>query len=132
MKRPGACLSLACIAFALPVCSALWLVGCQGDDETAASAETATVSGISRDPKSCGVRRSAGYPDVTIEVMEGRVTCRDARRVIEYHYTNRYPPTSTPGFRLLRSWSCVGPEGTVECVKNSGCDQGRIRATFSS
>jgi hypothetical protein len=125
----------------LLVCSALWLVACQDDDETAASAETATTSGISReharpatrrDPKFCGVRRSAGYPDV--EVMEGNVTCREARRVIEAHYTPgyRYPPTSTPEFRLLLSWSCVGPEGSVECVKKSGCDQGRIRANFSS
>jgi hypothetical protein len=99
---------------------ALGLVACGGgdDDETTAASETAS--------KSCGDFRIAPpgqYPLIKVEVVEGDVPCRVARRVLRDQYRD-VPATgrTDPG-----SWFCGGPESQVECENETG---ETIRAHF--
>jgi hypothetical protein len=71
--------------------------------------------------KSCGDFRIAPpgqYPLLLVEVVEGNVPCREARRVMKAHYRSR---DTGP-------WGCHGPEGSAGCEKPSG---ETIRARFA-
>jgi hypothetical protein len=71
--------------------------------------------------KSCGDFRIAPpgqYPLLLVEVVEGNVPCREARRVMKAHYHSRD----------IGSWGCHGPEGFAGCENPSG---EIIRARFA-
>lgn len=71
--------------------------------------------------KSCGDFRIAPpgqYPLLLVEVVEGNVPCREARRTMKAHYHSRD----------TGSWGCHGPEGFAGCEKRSG---ETIRARFA-
>jgi hypothetical protein len=71
--------------------------------------------------KSCGGFRIAPpgrYPLLLVEVVEGKVPCREARRAMKAHYYSR---DTAP-------WGCHGPEGFAGCEKPSG---ETIRARFA-
>jgi hypothetical protein len=70
--------------------------------------------------KACGSVRIAPageYPLLLVEVVQGNVSCREARRVTKDHYL----------IGDAGSWSCHGPEGLAGCEKPSG---ETIRARF--
>lgn len=94
------------------------------EDALATLEDSALANGVTllADPasKSCGSFRIAPpgqYPRLLVEVIEGDVPCREARRVMNAHYHNR-----DTGF-----WGCHGPEGVAGCEKPSG---ETIRARF--
>jgi hypothetical protein len=70
--------------------------------------------------KSCGDFRIAPpgqYPALRVEVVEGNVPCRVARRLMKAHSHSR---NTGP-------WSCHGPEGFAGCERRTG---EAIRARF--
>jgi hypothetical protein len=118
---------------ALLAVGALGLVACEGDDDgpaaTDASATTIEPSGErgtvdARAGRSCGELRVApSYPVIAVEVVEGKVSCRAARRVVKQAYIDPWP-TSVPGMVRVGSWTCTGPEGLKECVRRPGATIG--------
>jgi hypothetical protein len=107
--------------------------GGDGDAATATSeAETKTAvepgvgPGLERSVgpgalKSCGgLRVYKGYHRIKVEVVEGDVPCRVARRVIMGAYDARG----------ARFWTCHGPEGLFECRRSGRPSGQRIRARF--
>jgi hypothetical protein len=98
----------------------LGLVACDDNDKTA-TAETEVITSEFGADKSCGEYRGrgpGGYP-VRIDVVDGKVPCRVAQRVVKkyYHGGYHYP------------WSCVGEgDRLMECWKRPG--RPRIRARF--
>jgi hypothetical protein len=87
--------------------------------------ESAPANGATLDAeaasKSCGDFRIAPpgqYPLLLVEVVEGKVPCREARRAMKAHYYSRD----------TGSWGCHGPEGFAGCEKPSG---ETIRARFA-
>ena len=104
MRKPALLLSLLALG-------ALGLVACGGgdddDDETTAASATeipdvrATYDELAADPadnKSCGVSERRG-----LTVVEGDISCRQARRLMHRVAYNRVP------YR----WRCIGPEGAT-------------------
>jgi hypothetical protein len=95
------------------------------EDALATLEESAPANGATLDTeaasKSCGDFRIAPpgrYPLLLVEVVEGNVPCRDARRAMKAHYHSRD----------TGSWGCHGPEGFAGCEKPSG---ETIRARFA-
>jgi hypothetical protein len=123
MKRLALLLSLLALG-------ALGLVAYEGgdDDKTTAASETETAGDgyVNLRPyyrqgfkKSCGDLRIAPLGEnllIKVEVVEGDVPCRVARRVLRDQYRD-VPVTgrTDPG-----SWFCSGPEGDKECEKETG------------
>jgi hypothetical protein len=109
---------------------ALGAVSCDDDETATAETETeVTTSDFGQDPpgrvvvaggpKACGdYRKGPGAIRVRIEVFQGVVRCREARRVLK----NLYPqPISTP------PWSCVGyGVELVQCTRPGGAFRGII------
>src|SRR5262245_34916789 len=101
---------------------ALGLIACDDDDETAPAETEVITSDFAQDApgrgrvavaggKACrAYRRGPGAIRVRIEVFEGVVRCREARRVLKNHYVHR---RGTP------PWSCVdyGDELVNELVQ---------------
>src|SRR5262245_20917 len=101
---------------------ALGLIACDDDDETAPAETEVITSDFAQDApgrgrvavaggKACrAYRRGPGAIRVRIEVFEGVVRCREARRVLKNHYVHG---RSTP------PWSCVdyGDELVNELVQ---------------
>ena len=113
-------LLLSLLAFA-----ALGAVACD-DDETATAETEVITSDVGQDPgrvvvagrpNACGdYRRGPGAIRVSIEVFQGVVRCREARRVLKNFYTH---PRSTP------PWSCVGyGVEMVQCTQPGGAFRG--------
>jgi hypothetical protein len=106
---------------------ALGAVACDDDDESATAETEVITSDFGQDlgrgvvaggPKACGdYRKGPGAIRVSIEVFQGVVRCREARRVLK----NLAHPRSTP------SWSCVdyGVE-MVQCTQPEGAFLGII------
>jgi hypothetical protein len=108
MTRFGLLLSLLAIG-------PLGLVACDDGETAATEAETITSSAArSRvETESCGNFRGrgpGGYP-VRIEVLEGKVPCREAQHVLKTYYNGRdHAP-----------WACRGfGDRLVECEKTRG------------
>jgi len=108
---------------------ALGAVACDNDDESATAETEVFTSTFAQDPpgrvdeaggpNACGdYRRRPGAMVVRIEVFEGVVRCREARRVLKIFYTH---PSSTP------PWSCVdyGVE-MVQCTQPEGAFRGIV------
>ncbi|MDP9144056.1 MAG: hypothetical protein M3N43_05080, partial [Actinomycetota bacterium] len=77
------------------------------------SSERATV-------KSCGQlqgHHKLGFIKAKVDVVEGNVPCRVARRVMMDFYTNK---------GRVKAWNCGGSEGHFRCFKNHGPDQGTV------
>jgi len=102
------------------------LVACDDDDETAPT-ETEVITfgqdapgrvAVAGGPSACGDYRPRGAIRVRIEVFQGVVRCREARRVLK----NRYPHgRSTP------PWSCVDyGVDLVQCTRPGGAFRGII------
>jgi hypothetical protein len=116
------------LLLSLLVVGALGAVAC--DDDESATAETEVIdfgqdpSGggrvvVAGGPRACGdYRRGPGAIRVRIEVFQGVVRCREARRVLK----NLYPHgRSTP------PWSCVGyGVELVQCMRPGGAFRGII------
>ncbi len=102
---------------------ALWALGpvaCGGggDDETTAASATETTDerttddALAADSKSCGA-----YERWRLAVVEGGISCREARRVMQgFIYVQRPTPDG---------WRCTGGDQPVLCVSEAG---ERIRA----
>ena len=108
---------------------ALGPVACDDDDETATAEAEVITSDFGQDPPGRGPVVLAGDPDacgayrkgpgairVRIEVFEGVVRCREARRVLKNYY---------PHGRSTPPWSCVdyGDE-LVQCTGPGGAFRG--------
>src|SRR5262245_49695949 len=108
---------------------ALGLVACDDDDESA-TAETEVITSdfghdppergrvvVAGGPNACGdYRKGSGAIRVSIEVFEGVVRCREARRVLKNYYASG---RSTP------PWSCVGyGDELVQCTEPEGAFRG--------
>jgi hypothetical protein len=104
---------------------ALGTVAC--DDDESATAETEVITSdfgqdppgrvvVAGSPKACGdSRKGPGAIRFSIEVFEGVVRCREARRVLK----NLAHPGSTP------PWSCVGyGVEMVQCTQPGGAFRG--------
>jgi hypothetical protein len=92
---------------------ALGLVACGGgdDDQTTAASETETTRDeLAADHKSCG-----SFGRYRFAVVEGDISCRVARRVMDGLVNQRLPG----------AWICSGPDSPVECFNEAG---GTIRA----
>ena len=103
---------------ALLALGALGLVACGGGngDQTAAASETETTGDrTTRDElaagnKSCGAFLPDHDPPWRLAVVEGDISCRGTRRVMDDWAYNRLPS----------SWRCTGPEANVVCTKEPG------------
>jgi hypothetical protein len=109
---------------------ALGAVACDDDESATAETETEVItSDFGKDPgrvvvaggaKACGdYRKGPGAIVVRIEVFEGVVRCREARRVLKNLWR--------PG-RSTRPWSCVGygVGEIVQCTQPGGAFHGII------
>ena len=101
---------------------ALGLVACGGGDDDAATAASETE--VTRDRTSCGDLLVSGgpYPLVKVAVVEGNVSCRVARGVIEDLYRGKGrladAEHAPPPFDLVRgSWRCGGTDSVKGCTK---------------
>jgi len=109
---------------------ALGAVACD-DDETATAETEVITSNFGQDPpgrgrvvvaggpEACGdYRKGPGGIRVSIEVIEGVVRCREARRVLKNYY---------PHSRSTPPWSCVdyGDE-LVQCTRPGGAFRGTL------
>ena len=109
------------LALLLLALGALGLVACGGgdDDETAAASATETTD----DRVSCGdVRVNGPYPPMKIAVVEGNVSCRVARGVMEDLYRGRgrladAEHSPAPFYLVRGSWRCGGTDGAQACQK---------------
>ena len=108
---------------------ALVPVACEDDDDTATAEPEVITSDFGQDPPGRGAVVVAGAPDacgayrkgpgaivVRIEVFEGVVRCREARRVLKNYY---------PHGKTTPPWSCVdyGDE-LVQCIQPRGAFRG--------
>ena len=125
--------------FALPLSllafGALGPVACDDDDETATAEAEVITSDFGQDPRGRGPLAVAGGPDacgdfrtgpgrVAIEVFNGAVRCREARRVLKNYY---------PHGRSTPPWSCVGYANEVVCTQPGGAGfQGTVDCRVAS
>ena len=114
MKKHALLLSLLALG-------ALGLVACGGGDDDAATAASETET--ARDRTSCGrVRVNGPYPPMKIAVVEGNVSCRVARGVMEDLYRGRgrladAEHSPAPFYLVRGSWRCGGTDGAQACQK---------------
>jgi hypothetical protein len=99
------------LLLALPTLGALGLVACGGGDEDESTAVSATeitdprttYDELAADPadnKFCG---PAEHEHWKLTVVEGDISCREARRLMHRVAYNRLP----------YQWRCIGPEGAT-------------------
>jgi hypothetical protein len=81
------------------------------------------------DLQEAGIR--AGVRDflIKVEVVQGNVPCRVARRLMKAQFGWRLGPSGWEEYepRGTSSWRCSGFEGITGCEKDHGRDQGAIR-----
>ena len=123
------------LTFSLLAFGALGPLACDDDDETATAEAEVITSDFGQDPPGRGPVVIAGGPDacgdfrtgpgrVRIEVFNGAVRCREARRVLKNYY---------PHDRSTPPWSCVGYANEVVCTQPGGAGfQGTVDCRVAS
>jgi hypothetical protein len=124
------------LLFSLLAVGALGAVAC--DDDESATAETEVITSdfgqergrvvVAGGADACGdYRKGPGAMVVRIEVFEGVVRCRVARRVLKTQYRNG---SQDDAMQAALPWSCGRAEDLIVCHNYSGAVPKEIRARF--